>query len=145
MSADTLEKWFKDKLGEHSETVEFRTEEAILDFTEKVCEVMEAKNISRAELAERMGVSRAFVTKILNGTTNFTLKTMVSISTALDLGFGIQMPPKGFKVPDMSVWTNVEIKEKIDYMLKGRKGYQVDSFVAEAANEYDYEKNTGIC
>jgi transcriptional regulator with XRE-family HTH domain len=56
----------------------------IAELTEDICRLMEEKQISRAELARRLGTSRAYVTKLLDGNANFTLATMVKLAMALD-------------------------------------------------------------
>jgi plasmid maintenance system antidote protein VapI len=56
----------------------------IVEFTEDLCRLMKEKNVSRAELAKRIGTSRAYVTKLLGGDANFTLATMVKLAYALD-------------------------------------------------------------
>jgi transcriptional regulator with XRE-family HTH domain len=56
----------------------------IVELTEDICRLMEEKKVSRAELARRMGTSRAYVTKLLDGNANFTLATMVKVAMALD-------------------------------------------------------------
>ncbi len=43
---------------------------------------MERAGINRTELAEAAGVSPAFVSKVLNGSTNYTLKTMAKLARA---------------------------------------------------------------
>ena len=53
------------------------------DHIEDVCRRMEEQRVSRAELARRMGTSRAYVTKLLDGSANFTLTTMVKVAMAL--------------------------------------------------------------
>ncbi|HEX7180704.1 MAG TPA: helix-turn-helix transcriptional regulator [Thermoanaerobaculia bacterium] len=55
----------------------------IVEFTEDVCRLMEEQNVSRAELARRLGTSRAYVTKLLGGNANFTLHTMTKVAMAL--------------------------------------------------------------
>jgi plasmid maintenance system antidote protein VapI len=55
----------------------------IIELTEDVCRRMEEQKISRAELARRLGTSRAYVTKLLDGNANFTLATMVKLAMAL--------------------------------------------------------------
>ena len=42
--------------------------------------------MKRSELAERLGTSRAYVTKLLDGQENMTLKTVVRVAAALDRG-----------------------------------------------------------
>jgi len=51
---------------------------------EQVEAVLEAKRITRADLARRMGVSRAHISKILNESGNFQLETIAKLSVALD-------------------------------------------------------------
>lgn len=58
-------------------------EGAILDFTLDLQRRMEEQNISRADLARRMGTSRAYITRLLGGDANFTLMTMVKLSMAV--------------------------------------------------------------
>jgi transcriptional regulator with XRE-family HTH domain len=54
-----------------------------LAVTELLCELMEKNNVSRAELARRVGVKPPYVTRILRGQTNLTLKTVSDFFFAL--------------------------------------------------------------
>lgn len=58
-------------------------EGAITEFTLDLERRMEEQDISRAELARRMGTSRAYITRLLGGNANFTLMTMVKLSMAV--------------------------------------------------------------
>jgi transcriptional regulator with XRE-family HTH domain len=58
-------------------------EGAVIEFTEDLQRRMEEQNVSRAELARRMGTSRAYITRLLGGDANFTLMTMVKLSMAV--------------------------------------------------------------
>ncbi len=78
-----LDMWHKNKIEKFRNDVDYITEATILDFTEMVVEKMQKTGISRAELAHKLGVSRPFVTKLLNGNPNMTIKTMASIAHAL--------------------------------------------------------------
>lgn len=73
---------------------DFIFEGAILDFTEAVCEKMEKDGVSRAQLAERLAKTRAFVTRTLNGQPNLTLRTMVRIAHALNSELSIHLTTK---------------------------------------------------
>jgi len=57
---------------------------AVSQFTRELWRLMEEKKVSRAELARRIGTSRAYITKLLGGNANFTLMTMVKLAMALD-------------------------------------------------------------
>lgn len=91
------EKWFSDKLDKFKDDVDFLTEEAILEFTEKIVCRMEEIKMSRSEFAEKLGVSKAFITKLLNGNPNLTIKTMVSIAKALNCKLELALCPSGFE------------------------------------------------
>lgn len=86
--------WFQHKIEQFKNDPEFQLEEFILKLTEDICIKMEEKNINRAQLADILGVSRPAVTKILNGTTNFTLKKLFSIAAALDQDLEIYLKSK---------------------------------------------------
>lgn len=88
------EEWAKGELEKHKGSIEYRLEETILDFTEQICEQMEKQKITRAELAGRLGVSRAFITKLLNGNPNLTLRTMMNIVSVLNSDLNIQIQPR---------------------------------------------------
>ena len=51
-------------------------EELILEVTETICELLENEKVSRKELAERLGKSKGFVSQLLNGGRNLTLRTV---------------------------------------------------------------------
>lgn len=55
---------------------------------------MEELGMSKRELAERMGVSPAQITKIIKGNQNMTLKTIAKLECALDMDitYGFRNP-----------------------------------------------------
>jgi len=87
----STEKWFKDLLESFEDDFDFRLEKIILNITEQICKKMKEKNINRSRLAEILNVSPAAVTKILNGNSNFTLRTLLSLSDALDSELTVQL------------------------------------------------------
>jgi len=70
-------------------------ERLILEVTESIANVMEEHGISRAELAKRLGKSPAFVTKLLRGDNNFTLRTLSDVFFAMDYGARLTLGPVG--------------------------------------------------
>lgn len=56
---------------------------AILEFTESLVHEMQRQGLTRTELAQRLGATPAYVTKLLRGQANFTLATMVRLARAL--------------------------------------------------------------
>ena len=70
-------------LDEYLEDEEFRRlfaqEDLILEVTETICELLEKEKISRKELADRLGKSKGFISQLLNGGRNLTLRTVADI------------------------------------------------------------------
>lgn len=54
---------------------------------DEVLRVLDEKQMSRAELAKRLGKSRQYVTKMLKAETNFTLDSIASLAVALQKEF----------------------------------------------------------
>ena len=90
----TEQNWLKNKLEELKDDFEFSLEGFILRLTEDICKRMEQKNMNRTDLAQRLNVSRPTVTKILNGRSSFTLRTLVSIADALEYELEINFVEK---------------------------------------------------
>ncbi len=59
-------------------------EKLIFEITECIAEMMQKKNISRSELAKKLGRTKGYVTQLLNGNANMTLKTVSDCLWALD-------------------------------------------------------------
>jgi len=56
---------------------------------------MERQGVSRAELARRLGTSKAYVTKVLGGNVNFTLATMARLAEALGAELYVRLNDRG--------------------------------------------------
>ena len=73
---------FSRLIQDSQQTVEYWRDVAVTDFTRDLHDRMQRMGVTHAELARRMGTSRPYVTKLLDGG-NFTLETMVKLSMAL--------------------------------------------------------------
>jgi transcriptional regulator with XRE-family HTH domain len=78
-----MAKSFKELFAKAKDSAEYWAELAALDFTANLQQTMQALNVTRTELAARIDTSPAYVTKVMNGSTNFTLKTMAILAHAL--------------------------------------------------------------
>lgn len=74
---------YRQALQEARTSVDYWVDGPITEFIEDVWRLMEEQKVSRAELARRLGTSRAYVTKLLGGNANFTLQTMTKVAMAL--------------------------------------------------------------
>jgi transcriptional regulator with XRE-family HTH domain len=68
-------------------------EALILDSTELISELMHEKGLTRAELAKLIGKTRAFVTQVLAGNRNMTLRTLADLAFALDARVNVVAQP----------------------------------------------------
>lgn len=94
----------RDDLGDFFSTAEedrrsldYKLESAMLSFNSQVINRLDELGLTRTQLAERLDVKPPMISRMLNGNTNYTLKTMVSIASALDCEFDVRIPPVGFK------------------------------------------------
>jgi transcriptional regulator with XRE-family HTH domain len=53
------------------------------DIADQIYDLMENANINKTELAEKLDSSKAFVSKVLRGDANMTMKTLIKIVFAL--------------------------------------------------------------
>lgn len=58
-------------------------ERLILEATECIARVMQKENVSKADLADRLGRSKAFVTQLLGGGRNMTMRTFADVMSVL--------------------------------------------------------------
>lgn len=73
------------KEGEEREYQRLVEEETLIfEATELLSELIEAKEINRKELADRLERSKGFVTQILSGERNMTLRTLADFAFALE-------------------------------------------------------------
>ena len=75
----------KELLKEFKNDPDYIYEGLKYDLSEQLYELMKEKGITKKELAKRMGVSPAYVSKIF-GADNISLRTVAKILAALDAG-----------------------------------------------------------
>lgn len=85
----------------------FKVETSIMEITEEITHMMEERGINKTQLAHHIGVSPAYITKILRGTSNFTLDSMVKIATALDCKYRCHLQ----KEENTCHWMDFSIEE----------------------------------
>jgi transcriptional regulator with XRE-family HTH domain len=83
LEANTKDPTFRSLLNE---------EDLVLEVTEKLYWMMQRAKLTKAQLAARLQRSPAFVTQILNGDRNMTLRTVADVARAC--GFTIKLRAK---------------------------------------------------
>jgi plasmid maintenance system antidote protein VapI len=89
---------FHRMVDEARQSPDYWVEVPIIEFTQEVSGLMEKQGVSRAELARRLGSSRAYVTKLLDGNANFTLYTMTKVAMALGAAVHVHLAPQSADV-----------------------------------------------
>ncbi len=84
---------FEELFDQARQRLDYRVEGAKNEFTEKTVRRMQALDMTRTELAERLGKKQSHITKLLAGSNNFTIETMVQIAEALDCHFRCHLEP----------------------------------------------------
>lgn len=105
-----------------------------LDIAKNVEETMERNEMTRAELAKSIGHSRSYVTKVLMGDANFTLKTLAKLASALECKLNVSITP-----------LDAEEKAESDDLFASREACQKEAnkFVKciEQMKQFDSEKH----
>lgn len=70
-------------MHEREEPVEYWIDAACIGFEEDLVRLMEREQMTRADVARAYGASTAFISKVLNGSTNYTLKTMAKLGRSV--------------------------------------------------------------
>jgi len=77
--------WARDFYEKYKNDPEFITIGIITEILDNLYKRMEERGIDKAELARRLGKSKAYVTKLLQGDyKNLTIKTLVELALAID-------------------------------------------------------------
>ena len=72
----------------------YKREKIVLALTEEMIALMEQQGINKSVLADRMETSKPYITKVMSGTANFTLESMIQIADALNSELSVHLTAK---------------------------------------------------
>lgn len=84
---------FEEGLARAKTRLAYYEEDICLDIAERLIDTMEARGLSRSELARRLKVQPAYVTKLLRGYENLSLKSLAKIAYTMGLKWKCVMVP----------------------------------------------------
>lgn len=90
----TSSKRFAELFHRLAESEDYLIDALKVEIAEQIYAAMEQQNVKKAELARRLGTSRAYVTKLLQGNVNFTIDSLVKVARVLDCQLDIQLAYK---------------------------------------------------
>lgn len=140
-------------MGKYSEilrratnSVDYWTQVAIRTFVRDLTDRMDAEDISQAGLAEKIGTSPAYVSKVMRGNANFTLETMTKLAMAVGGKIRVQI------VDDSPMTKSIDVqapKWNLQILVSKRVTRSavlaVENLgVADAANSWHFGKATGV-
>lgn len=101
-----------------------RQEELILEVAETISQAMEREGVTKAELARRLGKTKGFVSQILAGGRNLTLRTIADVTDALGYKISIQALPREEVRESESVVTREKYKaENVSWAFEQVREY----------------------
>ena len=96
--------WFKNLKDSPS----FMAESNKIGFACEIERALAANGISQNKLADMIGVTPAYVSKVLKGDANLTIETMTKFSDAIGKVLHLYLANKGAKVEWVETFTDVE-------------------------------------
>ena len=96
---------FKGLLEKYRNDPEYIAEGLLIDINEQIVRLLEESGINRTQLAKKLGVSNAYVTKLLNGNENLTIKQLVRVATSLRCNVDIAIISNEFRINRLFSYT----------------------------------------
>lgn len=75
-------------------SVDYWTEGTIDDFIRAISDVLQEAEMTRADLARAIGKTPGYVSKVLGGSENLTVRTMNTIAAGLELAVRVRLEPR---------------------------------------------------
>jgi transcriptional regulator with XRE-family HTH domain len=73
-------------------------EALVAEASEAIAKLMAEQNVSKADLARRLNKSRAWVTQLLSGKANMTIRTLAEVVYTLDAELKLHAQPPSWKM-----------------------------------------------
>lgn len=99
---------FRQMFEEARSRLDWWVEQTKLDYTVGIVALMRKHDVSRAELARRLEVSPAYVTKVLKADANLTIESMVKMARALDGTVRIHVTPHEAENSWVGTWAEAK-------------------------------------
>lgn len=107
----------EDKEFSNTEEKAFAREELVYNVTEDILVTLEDLEISKKELAQRLGKSRSFVTQVLSGARNMTLGTLSDICFSIGVRPKVTLTIDTKETREEFPWENERISIKTDQLI----------------------------
>lgn len=85
------EAWIERQTKSPEARKRYEEERLIFRTTEALCRAMDEQGLSKADLAEALGTSRAHITQLLSGSRNMTLRTLAGLAFEVGQRAGVEL------------------------------------------------------
>lgn len=89
---------FSKLLEKYKNDPEYQAERLIIDLTEQIARRLEEGSLTRSELAKRLDCSNSYITKLMRGEQNLTIRKIFQIANALGCTLDLSIIPQESKV-----------------------------------------------
>ena len=106
--------WYKERIDGLENTIEYKIESIAFDIAMQIYKQMEKLGINKKDLAEKLNVSKSYITQLLKGKSNMTIETLIKVAEALGMTLQIKLVEK-------TVNTEVDIQNDKNSALRKSK------------------------
>ena len=92
----------------------WQQERIIFEATERICELMEIQEVSKAELSRSLGKSKSYITQLLDGQANMTLRTLSDVFTSLN---------RAVHLSDEPITTELKSIPQVEFTLENQASH----------------------
>ena len=122
-------------INKEEATTEYWSDIAKLDFACLLNKKIDKKNMTYIELAEKTGISKSYIMRILSGDANFTIDTMVKLIFALNERINITAEPL------RSVHMDIEKMFRHDVKIEFQQPEYEENYKIELLQQPIFDKN----
>lgn len=90
----SLQRWWSESGAKAQKTPEYKAEALAIDVAIQIGNRLKELSISRKQLSDRLKVSKAYVSQLLQGKSNMTLLTLCRVADAIELDLLVSMRPR---------------------------------------------------
>lgn len=119
MTTKRRDNWISDLKRSEDGLRVLERERVWVEATENICRLMDTEQVSRAELARRLDVSRATVTQMLSGERNLTLGTLADAFFVLGRSLHVTYGPLTDRVQVMETFTEASVIPNLEVWKSG--------------------------
>lgn len=130
MSTSKLRQWVN---ASPERAREYERESLIIEVCEEILAALQANQMTKAELASKLGTSKSHITQLLNGARNMTLRTLA------DIGFALNRKPR-FKLAhknEQVCWSGSDLGFEVVFRRPLAASITIEGSV-EASNEENW-------